>query len=407
MLTERAKIVLCLLGVSLFIAFYTQVEIIFFIAGLLASLLIVSFIIFKLTQMTALNCSRQLPAAVYEDQTVTVTLTVENRSRFNTYFYFISLLDTFPADLPDRQQKDLLFPYLPRRAIARDTYEGYCLKRGVYWVGPLLLTTSDPLGFFRKRKIINLSSKLTVYPQIFAITELASFNKGVVSPRYGSKTTRKSGDYEEFFGIREYHQEDGLRKIHWPSSAKHNQLMVRHFEQTGANSATIILDLKYGNTIGVAKENTLEYSVKIAASLAKYFLDQGFQVQLLAYGDKPFITSLGKDPSHFSSILELLAQVEANSPLNLSEALSKLHYFIQPNSTLAVIRLDRDAESARAIEQLIYTKSVSVFDIQLISSTFDPTLPPRHPYFMQTTGSEVISYSIKCHDNLEYQFIRK
>jgi uncharacterized protein (DUF58 family) len=407
MLTERAKIVLFFLGVSLLIAFYTQVEIIFFIAGLLASLLLVSFILFRLTQVIMFDCSRQLPAAVYEDETVTVTLTVENRSRFDAYFFFLSLQDTFPAERDGRQQKNVLFSFLPRHATARATYEGYCLKRGTYWVGPFLLTTSDPLGFFRKRKIINISSKLTVYPRIFSIHELASFNKGVVSPRYGSKTTRRSGDYEEFFGIREYHQEDGLRKIHWPSSAKHSQLMVRHFEQTGANSATIILDLKYGNNIGKEKETTLEYSVKIAGSLAKYFLDQGFLVQVLAYGDKPLITSLGKDPSHFSNILELLAQAEDNSPLNLSEALSRLHYFIPQNSTIAVIRLDRDTEAARAVEQLIYTKSVSVFDIQLVSSSFDEALPPYHLYFMQASGSEVISYPVRCHDDLEYQFIGK
>ena len=405
MFTERAKLTIFFLLVSLLIAFYTQVELIFFICGVLSSLLCISFIIYKLTQITKINCKRILPSAVYEGQTLKVRLSVENQSVLPSFF--IELIDNFSAELPHNQQKKLLFPYLSRRAVIDNTYEGHCAKRGVYWIGPTMLTTSDPLGFFRKNKIIQLSSKLTVYPKIFNITELGSFNKGVVAPRYGSHTTRKSGDYEEFFGIREYQQEDGLRKIHWPSTARHNQLMVRHFEQTGAHSVTITMDLKYGNNLGSGRETTLEYAVKIAASFAKYFLDQGFLVQLLAYADKPIITSFGKDPSHFSHILELLAGVESDSPFSLTEVLSKLHYFIYPNSTLTVIRLDRDIEAGRAIEQLIYTKNISVFDVQLVSSTFDASVPATSTHLLEVKGSEVISYYVSRGSNLEFEFIRK
>ncbi|MGE5197032.1 MAG: DUF58 domain-containing protein [Deltaproteobacteria bacterium] len=405
MLTERAKITLFFLGVSLIIAFYTQVELIFFIMGILASILAVSYIIFRITQVIDMKCMRILPNAVYEEECLRVKLLVENRSRFNSYFIY--LIDDFTAGPPRDRKKKLLFAYLSKRATIENTYDGYCPKRGIYWIGPLTVITSDPLGFFRKDKIVHVSSKLTVYPKVFNIRELGSFNKGVVPPRYGAHTTRKSGDYEEFFGIREYHQEDGLRKIHWPSSARHNQLMVRHFEQTGAYSATIILDLKYGNNLGAGKETTLEYSVKIAASLAKYFLDQGFLVQLLAYGEKPIMTDFGKDPSHFSHILELLAEVESNSPVSIAEAMSKLHYFIHPNSTLAVIRLDRDDEASRMIEQLIYTKNISVFDIQLVSATFGENVPEMPAAPLEVKGSEVITYYVSRGDNLEYKFIRR
>lgn len=405
MLTERAKITLFFLVISLIIAFYTQVELIFFIAGILASLLLVSLLFFKFTQVREVNCSRQLPSAVFQDQSLQVRLWVENRSSFPSFF--LSVVDNFSAELSYNQQKKLLFAYLSKRGTVENIYKAHCLKRGVYWIGPLVLTTSDPLGFFKKSKIVNLSSKLTVYPKVFKVTELGSFNKGVVAPRYGSHTTRRSGDYEEFFGIREYQQEDGLRKIHWLSSARNNQLMVRHFEQTGAQSTTIILDLKYGNNLGEGRDTTLEYSVTIAASLAKYFLDQGFLVQLLAYGDKPIITSFGKDPSHFSYILEILAQVEANSSYTLAETLTRLQYFIYPNSTLAIIRLDADIEAAKAIEQLAYTKNMSVYDVQLLSSTFDMSRAQVPPYLIDMKGSEVVTYYVSRGDNLGYTFIRR
>jgi uncharacterized protein (DUF58 family) len=403
--TERAKITIFFLILSLVISFYTQVELIFFIAGILASILLVSFILFRITRVDQISCRRQIPAAAFEGQNVTVKIFAENKSPFSSFF--VSIRDTFSPDPGIQQQKKLLFPFLARRAVIEGSYGGHCPKRGVYWVGPLELFMSDPLGFFQKKKVLNLPSKITVYPSSFPIIDLGQFNKGVVPPRYGSHTTRKSGDYEEFFGIREYHQEDGLRKIHWPSTARLNQLMVRHFEQTGAYSATLMLDLKYDNNLGQGKYSTLEYAVRIVASLAKYFFDQGFLVQLLAYGDQPIITSFGKDPSHYSYLLELLAQAQANSAINLAEAIGRLDHFIYPNSTLAIVRLDRDFAAVRAVEQLIYTKNMSVFDIQLVSATFDEKLGRTQSYFPDVKGSEVLTYSIACGDNLQYKFIRR
>jgi len=345
---------------------------------------------------------RQLPSAAYEDETIEVRITLENHSPFANYFIY--LIDNFPADLVYKQEKKILFSYLPRRMIINWTYEGLCFKRGVYWVGPFTLIGSDPLGLFKKYKIINVTSKLTVYPRIFNIHYIPPFMKGIVTPRYGSRTSRRSGEYEEFYGIREYHQEDGLRKIHWPSSAKHNELIVRHFEQSGIHAVTILLDLKQENNIGFGKETTLEYAVKIAASLSKYFLDQGSIVQLLAYGDKPMISSLGQDPSHFFTILELLAQVESNSYYSLGQALTVLGPFIPPIPTLVVIRRDDDLEAAQVAEQLIYTKNVSLIEAQLVSYTFDKYLPKYPPYYIQAKTSDIQTYQISCGVNLESSF---
>lgn len=402
--TERGKIIIFALGLTLILAWYIQIELIYFISAILASIFCVSLLIFKI-MLVKINIDRILPNVAYEDESLKIKVVVENKSPFDSYFVYVT--DNFPADISYRQQKKILFNYLPKRATISKNYEGFCFKRGAYLLGPFVLITSDPLGLFRKYKIVNVSSKLTVYPNLFNISSLASFNKGMVTPRYGPHTSRRSGDYEEFFGIREYQQEDGLRKIHWPSTAKRNQLLVRHFEQSATHAASIVIDLKWENNLGAGRETTLEYAIKTAGSLAKYFLNQGYMVQLLAYSDRPIISSFGRDPSHFSTILNLLAQMEANSSLTLAESLSSLSYFIPHNSTLVSVRLDRDIDAARYLKQLIYTKNIALYDIQLVSSSFDKDIPKTTASFLEAMGSEVVNYSISCGDHLELKFMPK
>jgi len=401
MITERAKLLLSFLGISLLLAWLTQLELIYFICAILVSILAISFLMFQFT-LVNLTCSRQLPIAAYEEETIKVKVVLRKYSIFPDYF--IQLLDNFPAEHEQGREKRMLFPFLGGRAVINWEYEGYCFKRGEYWVGPFTLIGADPLGLFKKIKIINISSKLTVYPEIFSIHVMPSFLKGMITPRYGSQTIRKSGDYEEFYSIREYRQEDGLRKIHWPLSAKHNQLMVRHFEQSGSEQVTIALDLNKESNLGKGKETTLEYAIRISASLSKYFLDRGATVQILGWSDKPVITLQGRDPSHFFIILETLAQIEANGYYPLDKALMELNHFIPPNSTLIVIALDRDQEILKSIESFIYTQNVSLIDVLLMTSSFDKNIPESSLYLPRVKSQDIKIYHIKCKENLEASF---
>ncbi|MBU0549577.1 MAG: DUF58 domain-containing protein [Candidatus Omnitrophica bacterium] len=399
--TERAKLLFFMLGLSLIIAWVTQFELIYLISGILGSILFISFIIFHLSLLN-INCWRQLPKAVYEDEIIKVKVALRNRGFFPNFFVY--LLDNFPAEEKQNHEKRILFPHLPRKRLINWEYEALCYKRGVYWIGPFTLISSDPLGLFKKLKILNIASKLTVYPKIFKINYLPTFIKGMITPRYGAQTVRKSGDYEEFYGIREYRQEDGLRKIHWPLSAKHNQLMVRHFEQSSSKQVTIALDLNKESNLGEGKQTTLEYSIKIAASLSQYFLDRGATVQIMAWSEKPVMTTSERHASHFFTILEVLAQVQADGYYPLDKALLELNPLIPPNSTLIVLALDKDHLMLKSIERFIYAKNASVVYMLMDSASFDKNAAPCAMYFPQVRRQDIKVYYIKREDNLEAKF---
>ena len=402
MLTERAKLLIILFVSCLLISWFTQFELLYLISAILASILVLSFILFKLALIN-IKCVRSMPTAAHEDETITINVAIENISFFSNYF--LHLVDNFPADITYKQEKKVLIPYLHGHSKVYWKYKGLCFKRGEYWIGPFTLIGSDPLGIFRKYKCLNVSSKLIVYPKTFHVEFLPPFMKGTVTPRYGPNTSRRAGEYEEFYGIREYHREDGLRKIHWKSTAKHNQLIVRHFEQSGVHAITIVIDLKKENNIGFGKDTTLEYAVKIAASLSKYFLNKDSIVQILTYADKPIISSFGRGTSHFYNILSLLAKVDSNCYYSLGQSLAKLNHFIPAISTLVLIRLDSDLEAAKVAEQLIFLKNISIIDIQLCASTFDKYTPIVKKYNMKAKIADIQSYTIDCGENLESIFM--
>ncbi|MBU1872043.1 MAG: hypothetical protein KKH80_04510, partial [Candidatus Omnitrophica bacterium] len=86
--TERAKLLFFMLGLSLIIAWVTQFELIYLISGILGSILFISFIIFHLSLLN-INCWRQLPKAVYEDEIIKVKVALRNRGFFPNFFVYL------------------------------------------------------------------------------------------------------------------------------------------------------------------------------------------------------------------------------------------------------------------------------------------------------------------------------
>jgi uncharacterized protein (DUF58 family) len=163
------------------------------------------------------------------------------------------------------------------------SYMANCYKRGLWTLGPVLLISQDALGFFKMKKTIDTFSEILVYPRLFRVFAFPPLAKGSIS-WMGVETAKISGDSHEFFGVREYQKGDALSRIHWPSTAKHNRLIVKQFERSAVEEVTVVLDLKKGHDIGTGKDTTLEYAVKIAGSIARYLLNEGAFVQIIGYG---------------------------------------------------------------------------------------------------------------------------
>jgi uncharacterized protein (DUF58 family) len=141
--------------------------------------------------------------------------------------------------------------------------------RGVMLSTGWRLGTSDPFGFFqgfRKAADREVALVLPKFTSLAGRSEAHEVEASVAAPRAGSGN--------ELFGIREYRPGDSLRRIHWRSSARHGELVVREYEPPGVQRLRILVDPKPSST------EVADQIARIAASEAWDCLRAGGRVDL-------------------------------------------------------------------------------------------------------------------------------
>lgn len=312
--------------------------------------------------------SREAYDTAYEDDFLNVNLDVHNKRGFA--FHFFEIRDFFPGAVLDKKEASLFILKMEPNERKKINYITTCYKRGLWKIGPISIVSQDALGFFKTKKLLKIYSDILVYPKLFRIFAFPPLASGSVS-WVGVETAKISGDSHEFFGIREYQRGDMVSRIHWPSSAKYNRLIVKQFERNAVQEVTIAIDLKKGHDIGAGKETTLEYAVKISGSIASYLLNEGALVQMVGYGKESAILPFGKGESHRYKILEYLAKVRADGDFKLSQALDEASFVVPHRSTLVAIVLDNDIDSLSSLIQF-RVKGIKLIVIVLAASTFGP-----------------------------------
>ena len=167
------------------------------------------------------------------------------------------------------------------------------------------MVSSDPAGLLRLECRVGNPQSILVYP---ATVELS---RAVVQ---GQATGGELGEAGQLAGhspaasmVRQYIPGDSLTHIHWPTTARLDQLMTKEFEGAGINEIWLFVDLQEAVQAGTGDDNTEEYSITIAASLAKSLIQGGHAVGLVTQGDQFYRFAPGKDHNHLWALLRALA----------------------------------------------------------------------------------------------------
>ena len=160
-------------------------------------------------------------------------------------------------------------------------------KRGVYQVFEPSITSTDPFGIYRLRYQNRRSEELVIFPKVVEIP-VPSLGEGEISGEGGIHRSTPDAT-SSVATIREYQPGESYKFIHWPSTARSNSLMLKQFD-TGMEDITwILLDLNKNAHSGWDIENTEEYSITAAASIAKAYSSIGWSVGLMAHGKRQHI----------------------------------------------------------------------------------------------------------------------
>ena len=249
------------------------------------------------------------PTRVSKGGVAIATLVVRNRSRLP----FGALV---AADPCGDQVVRVAIPSQRRGASAPSTYRLPTDRRGVFDVGPLRLGREDPMGLLRAVQEVGAVTKLWVHP---VVHRLGSLPPSTVRSLDGSSKDAAEHGSITFHSLREYVVGDNPRHIHWRSSARLGQLLVRQHVDTSQPHVTVVLDTRapsYGNS------NDFEEAVEIAASIVADALRNQFPARLYT-SDRTALTSKGI-ATDLQSFLDRFAEVDFLDGGSLTEVVDPI-----------------------------------------------------------------------------------
>ena len=249
-----------------------------------------------------LACTRSLdPGRAPVGSSARVILRLQNLSRLPTGTLLLE--DRLPYALGSRPR--VVLERLGAHQASSVAYTVRADARGRYPVGPLVVRLTDPFGLCELDRAFPSVDRLIVIPQV---VPLPSVRLGGEYAGTGDSRARSVAVHgEDDAATREYRRGDDLRRVHWRSTARTGELMVRREEQPWDSRATVVLDTRVSAHRGEGPTASFEWAVSAAASIAMHLRQAGYKVRLVTgSGIDVDATEIGGD----GAILDTLADVK-------------------------------------------------------------------------------------------------
>jgi uncharacterized protein (DUF58 family) len=254
----------------------------------------------------------------------TIELTLEVRNRKLLPLTWLEIVDVFSAGLPLDQAEIILnratnqgelrtfwmlgpFQRLTRRYTVR------CTQRGYHAYGPAVISTGDGFGLFSHKAVDARRARVIVYPRLYSVAELRLPAKNPFGER-GSHL-QLFEDPLRTVGVRDWQPGEGMRRVHWKATARHQHMLSRIYEPSEEPQVLIFLNVA---TLPRHWQGSIpelhERAISVAGSLSAYCAGLRLPVGLIANGfvpgsDQAIRLLPGRSPNQLVRILELLAAV--------------------------------------------------------------------------------------------------
>ena len=262
-----------------------------------------------------LGATRRLsPRRVPVGQEARVRVRLENVTWLPTGLLLVE--DRLPYALGERPR--FVVERLEARGVREITYPVRSDLRGRYPIGPLAIRIADPFGLLELDRAFSSTDQLVVTPRLIPLPPAR-----VGGDRSGggeSQTARAAAAGEDDVTPREYRYGDDMRRVHWRSTARHGELMVRREERQWRSRGTLLLDTRRVAHHGHGADSSFERAVTVAASVGLRLVHDGFGVR--------FVTDEGAvgdgDAAFEDTLLDSLATAAPSRRRNLGAGVAAL-----------------------------------------------------------------------------------
>jgi uncharacterized protein (DUF58 family) len=186
-------------------------------------------------------------------------------------------------------------------------------RRGVLHVGPLSVQIADPYGLASATSRAAPVVDLTVWPAIDDVPPLPHTSGD--DPHGGADHPNVlSSNGDDFYALRPYVVGDDLRHVHWKSTARRDDLLVRQDEMPWQGRATVLLDTRRA----AHSDDSFEWAVSAAASIVVACSHRRFLLRLLTTSGHD--SGIGAGQAHVEQLLEQLAVVAVDDGATIAGA---------------------------------------------------------------------------------------
>jgi uncharacterized protein (DUF58 family) len=206
---------------------------------------------------------------------------------------------------------------LPRHDGAILEYAVSPTLRGIHHIGPVRTRIGDPFGLSEFERELADRSRLVAVPRVFSLTGLPA-GSGLGTGEDGT-TRLRAGHGEDDVMVRQYRHGDDIRRVHWKSTARRDELMVRVEERPWHGGVTVLLDRRSAAHRGSGARSSVEWAISAVASICLHLHQSGQQVRLVTEDGQVLAGGAGpSDGGHDDdAVLDALAAVRTSPQRDL------------------------------------------------------------------------------------------
>ncbi len=228
-------------------------------------------------------------------------------------------------------------------------YELERVPRGRYAFDAVRLTVEDPFGLARAELVQGEPQALVVYPRLVHLDRL--FSEGGAHAQEGRRLLLRRPTGFELHSVREYEQGESLRKVHWRSTARRGQLMVKELEDAPRDEVAVLLD-------GVRP--AFDVAVRAAGSILQAHVRRGRRCALILNSAARDVQPVASD-ADWRRALELLAAAEPDARTPAYALLQAGGGIVARSLELVVVTSRVDAPLVdRLVQRALSRRGVSV-----------------------------------------------
>ena len=354
-MTPEGWYYLALIGALLIGAMLREINLLLLLSALLAGPLFLCWRL-VLTTLRGLKIRRRMPRGVCAGDLLIVNLEVTNERPKTTSWALVAeeQIVRLNGSRETPVKPAVFFSHIQAGQTRRREYRGRLPQRGRYRVGPLKISTRFPFGLFRGVVTVDQVETLTVYPKLGRLTAAwrsrhRESHDGTQRRRQGQ--ARMSGD---FYGVREWKSGDSRRWIHWRSSARHDTLVVRQFEQQRHRDVAVLLDLWEPDRPTTAHRENVELAISFAATVISDACRRGGSNLLVAIGAETIELAGGAaSPPVMEDIMAQLALAESTPAASLAKLVDAVIPKTNSDAEIVVITPRELTEEDAAVAALL------------------------------------------------------